>query len=109
MRSRACARSSTRWPLYAFTNSNPTHHAFCSVRFADVLQSFRKVFVSSELGQRKPERAAFEAIAAAVGVRLDRILFFDDTPANVEGARAVGMPAVLVRSPADVAEALAAL
>jgi glucose-1-phosphatase len=42
-------------------------------------------------------------------VPLDRILFFDDTGANVEAARAFGMPAVLVRSPADVAEALAAL
>ena len=107
---RALLRSAAdRWPLYAFTNSNPTHHAFSSVRFADVLKSFRKVFASFELGRRKPERAAFEAIAAAVDVRLDRILFFDDTPANVEGARAIGMPAVLVRSPADVAEALAAL
>jgi putative hydrolase of the HAD superfamily len=101
--------AAARWPLYAFTNSNPTHHAFSSVRYADVLKSFRKVFVSFELGRRKPERAAFEAIAAAIGVPLHRILFFDDTPANVEGARATGMPAVLVRSPGDVSEALAAL
>ena len=98
-----------RFPIYAFTNSNPTHHAFCSAHYPDVLRSFRKVFLSFELGLRKPERAAFEAIAAAIGVSLDRILFFDDTPANVEGARAIGMPAVLVRSPADVANALAAL
>ena len=98
-----------RWPLYAFTNSNPTHHAFCSVHYAGVLESFRKVFMSWEMGLRKPERAAFEAIAAAVGVPLDRILFFDDTEANVEGARAIGLPAVLVRSPADVTNALAAL
>jgi glucose-1-phosphatase len=27
-----------RWPLYALTNSNPTHHAFSSVRYADVLK-----------------------------------------------------------------------
>jgi FMN phosphatase YigB (HAD superfamily) len=98
-----------RWPLYAFTNSNPTHHAFSSVRYPDVLRAFRKVFVSFELGRRKPERAAFEAIAAAIAVPLDRILFFDDTRANVDSALAIGMPAVLVRSPADVAEALAAL
>ncbi len=98
-----------RLPLYAFTNSNPTHYAFCSARYADVLKSFRKVFVSSELGVRKPERAAFEAIGVAIGVPLERILFFDDPPVNVEGARTIGMPAVLVRSPADVAEALAAL
>jgi len=74
-----------------------------------VLRRFRKVFVSFELGRRKPERAAFEAIAAVIGVPLDRILFFDDTLANVEGARSIGMAAVLVRSPADVSEALAAL
>jgi HAD superfamily hydrolase (TIGR01509 family) len=98
-----------RFPLYAFTNSNRTHHAFSSARYADVLGTFRRVFVSFELGRRKPERAAFEAIAAAIGVPLDRILFFDDTPANVEGARAIGMRAVLVRTPVDVANALAAL
>ena len=101
--------AAARWPLYAFTNSNPTHQAFSSVRFADVLGIFRKVFVSSEMGRRKPERAAFETIAAEIGVPLHRILFFDDTPANVEGARAIGIPAVLVRSPADVAQALARL
>ena len=98
-----------RFPIYAFTNSNPTHHAFCSAHYPDVLRSFRKVFLSFELGLRKPERAAFEAIAAAIGVPLDRILFFDDTEANVQGAGAIGMPAVLVRSPADVTNALAAL
>ena len=65
--------------------------------------------MSCELGRRKPERAAFEAIAAAIGVPLPRILFFDDPPVNVEGARAIGMPAVLVRSPTDVSAALAAL
>lgn len=102
-------KAGARWPLYAFTNSNPTHQAFSSVRHAGVLRSFRRVFVSSEMGLRKPERAAFEAIASAIEVPLSRILFFDDTRANVDGARALGMPAVLVRSPADVAEALAAL
>jgi putative hydrolase of the HAD superfamily len=100
---------SGRVPLYAFTNSNRTHHAFSSVRYADVLKVFRTVFVSCEMGRRKPERPAFEAIAAAVGVPLERILFFDDTVANVEGARAIGMPVVHVRSTADVAAALAAL
>jgi glucose-1-phosphatase len=98
-----------RFAVYAFTNSNPTHHAFSSARYPDVFKNFRKVFLSFELGLRKPERAAFEAIAAAIHVPLDRILFFEDTEANVEGARSIGMPAVLVRSPSDVANALAAL
>jgi putative hydrolase of the HAD superfamily len=102
-------RAAEHRPLYAFTNSNVTHQACWTVRYAEVLRHFGRIFVSCELGLRKPERAAFEAIATAIGVPLDRILFLDDTRANVEGARSIGMPAVLVRSPADVVEALAAL
>jgi len=70
------------------------------------LPVFRKVFVSYELGARKPERAAFEAIARAIGVPLERILFFDDTAENVAGARAAGVAAIQVRGPQDVADAL---
>ena len=58
------------------------------------------------MGSRKPDRAAFEHVAREIGVPAGRVLFFDDLEENVEGARATGMQAVLVRSPADVAEAL---
>jgi len=97
----------SRWPLYAFTNSNRTHREYWEPRYAAVLRSFRKVFVSCDLGCRKPEAEAFGAIAREVGVPLERILFFDDTLANVEGARAIGMPAVHVRSIDDVSKAVA--
>jgi HAD superfamily hydrolase (TIGR01509 family) len=96
-----------RLPLYAFTNTNPTHLAFCRTRYAATFARFRKVFVSSDLGRRKPEPEAFAAIAADIRVPLERILFFDDTRENVEGALAIGMPAVHVRSLDDVAKAVA--
>ena len=96
-----------RVPLYAFTNSNPTHQAFWAQRYAEVLKSFRRIFVSSEMGLRKPEPAAFAAIARTIDIPLERILFFDDTRANVDGALAVGMQAVHVRSLADIKNALA--
>jgi len=93
-------------PLYAFSNSNAAHARLWRRRFAAALAVFDRIFVSCELGARKPERAAFEAIARAIGVPLERILFFDDTRENVEGARAAGLQAVLVKSPRDVREAL---
>ena len=93
-------------PLYAFSNSNLAHAKVWRQRFASGLAVFDRIFVSCELGARKPEREAFEAIAHATGVALERLLFFDDTEANVDGARAAGLPAVLVKSPADVARAL---
>ena len=67
------------------------------------------VFVSSEIGHRKPERSAFEFVARSVGVPIESILFFDDTLENVEGALAAGFQAVHVRGPADVKTALVRL
>ena len=95
-----------RVPMYAFSNTNPEHQRVWSKRFADALALFDRVFVSWELEARKPERAAFERISREIGVPAARILFFDDTLANVEGARAAGLQAVHVRSPRDVEEAL---
>ena len=99
----ALARSRT---LFAFTNTNLTHHAAWSSLYAQILQPFERIFLSCRMGLRKPEAEAFAAIARDIGVPLERILFFDDTEENVAGARAVGMPAVWVRSPADVVEAV---
>ncbi|HEX7560498.1 MAG TPA: HAD family phosphatase [Usitatibacter sp.] len=102
----AIAKVKGRIPVYAFSNSNAANQRVWSRRFGAALGHFRKVFVSSDLGKRKPERAAFEAIAHAIGVPLDRILFFDDTMENVEGARAAGLRAVHVRAAQDVEDAL---
>ncbi len=93
-------------PLYAFTNSNATHVRVWAKVYEGTLRSFRRVFVSSEMGMRKPEPQAFAAISTAIGVSLDRILFFDDMRENVDGARAVGMQAVHVRSIEDIARAV---
>ena len=98
----ACARL----PSYVFSNTNPAHEAFWAPRYAQTLKPFRKVFVSSTIGLRKPDRAAFEHVAREIGVPVSRILFFDDALTNVEGARAAGLQAVHVRGNGDVVAAL---
>ncbi len=95
-----------RVPLYAFSNTNEAHHAVWSRKFEDALANFRRVFVSSTMGLRKPERASFDYIAREIGVAPSRILFFDDTLVNVEGARRAGLQAVHVQRPADVRDAV---
>jgi len=102
-------RARARLPLYALTNSNPAHQQVWTREYASLLGLFRAVFVSSEIGQRKPELGAFQAVGAAIGVPLSRILFFDDSLENVEGAKASGLRAVHVGSPADVERALKAI
>lgn len=100
------AQAKQRWPVYGFTNSNDAHIEIGAELFADSWSMFDKIFVSSQIGLRKPTKEAFEYVSQDMGVALDRILFFDDTAENVEGARAVGMPAVLVSSIDDVRGAL---
>jgi glucose-1-phosphatase len=103
------ARAARRLPLYAFTNSNRDHERVWSKRFAGVLGNFKDIYVSSTIGLRKPDAAAYDHVVKAIGVPAERIVFFDDGLENVDGARARGLQAVHVRSSADVADALAAL
>jgi FMN phosphatase YigB (HAD superfamily) len=102
------AEAARRRPLYAFSNTNPAHQAYFSKRFADVLRHFRTVYTSSDIGLRKPDAEAFRFVVDAIGVPPGRILFFDDTLANVEGARACGLQAVHVTAGSTVADTLAA-
>jgi glucose-1-phosphatase len=106
--SAALAQAATRMPVYAFSNSNPAHEACWPDRYGGTLAHFRKVFVSSTIGLRKPDAAAFQFVVNEIGVPAGRIVFFDDSLANVEGARACGLQAVHVPEPAMVATAVAA-
>ena len=103
------AGAARRMPLYAFSNTNPAHVAHFSQAYADVLSHFREIFLSSTIGLRKPDGEAYDHVIRAIGVPASRILFFDDSAANIEGARARGLSAIHVTSTDDVARALTAL
>lgn len=103
------ASAAEGFPLYALTNSNPEHQKCLSDRFADVLRPFKQIFVSSEIGLRKPEPDAYRHVVNVIGVPASRILFFDDLIENVEGARACGLQAVHVRNGSEVRDTLSRL
>ena len=102
-------RAAQRLPIYAFSNTNSAHVGHFSVTYAGVLGHFREIFLSSSIGLRKPNAAAYDHVVKAIGVPASRIVFFDDSAENIAGARARGLIAVHVTSPGDVAETLAAL
>ena len=102
-------RAARHLPLYVFSNTNRPHVAYFSNEYADLLGHFRELYLSSSIGLRKPDAAAFDHVVQAIGVRPERIVFFDDLAENIEGARARGLAAVHVTSSADVANALSAL
>jgi glucose-1-phosphatase len=101
------ADAARRFPLYAFSNSNREHELCWSRRFTGVLRYFREIYVSSTIGLRKPEAAAYNYVVKAIGTSAERIVFFDDILENVDAARACGLQAFQVKSAADVADAVA--
>ena len=66
------------------------------------------LFASHILGVEKPDPRAYRHVEGATGHAADRILFFDDTPENVEGARAVGWTAELIDFAGDTADQMLA-
>jgi glucose-1-phosphatase len=89
-------------PLYIFSNTNPAHIAHFTPRLGSLLQHFRQLFTSCELGRRKPEPEAFARLAARIGVPASQLVFFDDVEQNVIGARNAGLQAYRVESAAEI-------
>lgn len=94
-------------PLFAFTNTNPTHEAEWRARFAPAVAHFEEIYVSSSIGLRKPDQQAFEWVINAMRLSPEKILFLDDNPENIAGAERVGLTTVQARGEDEVLRALA--
>jgi glucose-1-phosphatase len=79
-----------RHRLAALSNSNSLHWDR-NGRDLNVPAWFDAVFSSHQLGHHKPAPGSYLGALAALGVSPEHVTFFDDAPANVEGARAVGI------------------
>ena len=89
------------------TNFNDDTFAEARTRYP-FLDLARGATVSALVGHLKPEREIFDLHAQAFGLDAGATLFIDDSPPNVEGARAAGWQAVqfvdAARLRADLAE-----
>jgi epoxide hydrolase-like predicted phosphatase len=97
-----------RVPLYALSNANTLHKEYWEKTFHSELSTFDQVFVSSDMGSRKPEPAIYLLALERINIEPENVIFFDDLAINVEAARVLGMTAVQVQSPLDVEECIAA-
>jgi 2-haloacid dehalogenase len=79
-------------PCFAITNFNHEKFALTRRHFP-FLDEFQGIVVSGEEGVLKPDRRIYELLCSRHGLAAADCLFIDDSAANVEGARAVGMRA----------------
>ncbi len=65
---RLLRRAAEKMPLYAFSNTNRAHVEYFSKTYAGLLGHFRELYLSSTIGLRKPDAAAYDHVVAAIGV-----------------------------------------
>ena len=82
--------------LGALTNDMTAFHGPEWVARQEHLKLFDVIVDASLTGVMKPDPRAFRGGAEALGLRPQQIVFLDDMPWNVEGARQAGMTAVRV-------------
>ncbi len=89
------------------SNTNGIHFAMLDSRYP-ILQHFDARILSYEVKAMKPEPAIYQAAIDAAGCAPHECFFTDDIPAYVDGARAMGIDAVLFESGAQILAELAA-
>jgi 2-haloacid dehalogenase len=85
-------------PLYAITNYSSEKFIESKERF-EFFSLFRDIVVSGDEKLLKPEAAIFRMCLDRNGLKAEDCLFIDDVAHNIEGARAVGIDAILFTSP----------
>ena len=81
--------------VYLCSNATSTLH-----RYFDRIpgsECFEGIIVSEDLKLLKPQHEIFERMFETFGLKPEECFFIDDTPLNIDGARAVGMPGALFR------------
>ena len=56
-----------------------------------IKESFDELIISGEVGFAKPDARIYQLALDKMGVQAEQAAFVDDTPANVEAARSLGM------------------
>jgi putative hydrolase of the HAD superfamily len=90
-------RLHARYPLYLLSDTNEIHFGYVR-KTVDVLELFDECVVSYEVGVMKPDPGIYQEALRRSGLPAEACVFIDDRPGNVEGARRVGMQALLFQS-----------
>ena len=72
----------------------------------DILQMMDGTLISSEEKLIKPDPAIFRRFCEKFSLKAHECLFTDDRPENIEGARSVGMTAILFLNPSQFSSEL---
>jgi putative hydrolase of the HAD superfamily len=84
--------------IYLLSNTNSIHidkaiRAWNKVSDVSIHEVFDKVYLSHEMGMRKPDTVIFDQVCAEQQLSPSKALFIDDSFQHIEGARKAGLHA----------------
>ena len=82
---------------FILSNTSPQHIEFVFAKYP-VLRDFDGHILSYEVGLLKPDRRIYELALHRFGIAVESAVFIDDLPANVAGAREIGLAAIQHKS-----------
>ena len=88
--------------LVLLSNTNAIHFRQLQPGAQPILDCFERLFLSYEMGCRKPDAEIYEKVLAEMGWKAEDCLFIDDSFLNKIGAESVGISAICVDSPGQV-------
>jgi putative hydrolase of the HAD superfamily len=85
-----------RLPIYMLSNTNEIHipkvyDAWDKVSDEPMSALFDKIYLSFEIGKRKPDVSTFEWVCYSLKINPSTTLFIDDSPQHIEGAKKAGL------------------
>ena len=95
--------------LSALSNTDALHTQQWAGQFGETLKHLESVYLSHELGKRKPEADCYRTVIEQLGTPAESILFIDDLEENIEGAQSVGLQTLWLRDPLTLSKQLSAL
>ncbi|SET02074.1 HAD-IA family hydrolase [Thorsellia anophelis] len=78
------------------SNTNLAHTLYWQSEYPEVLAPFDHVYLSHEIGMRKPDKEIYEYVLNQEGYKAEGTIFFDDNQDNINGAKTLGIESVLV-------------
>lgn len=98
------------YKLYLLSNTNSIHFKVVKEIFKKdhpedtFLGLFDEVFLSHEIGLRKPENKIYEKVLQEIGAEPHQCIFFDDLQENLNAAKEVGLHTYLINHPNALVE-----
>jgi putative hydrolase of the HAD superfamily len=82
--------------VVVLSNTNRLHTTFWPDEYPEIRAAADKIYLSQEMGMRKPEARIYQAVLQEEGFSASDAVFFDDNVDNIEGANQLGITSILV-------------